>query len=246
MKARTCLPTILIALGVALFQRVGFAQETLQLLVSKDCAVDGLFIETFMTGPFGGVASDLHGSTGQTSYDIALHPSRTRSGVKDGRANTLRIIAYCPAHQIVTLEFLDLSRVIPDSLNLTFEKLPIRRTKCHVNFPADIQPRSFELVAYYMASSAHSFYGIIDGPVTQFEVLRIAVPSKGHFELALPNFSLDRFTADQSARDPIRNSLRFVARDPVTWNSLFELVPREVAAEKPLPDNFSLGITPSP
>ena len=185
-----------------------------------------------MTGPFGGVGDYLRGSNGQTTYEIVLHPSRKRSRVNEGRASTLRLIAYCPSHKIVTLELLDLDRLTSSSMNLAFDDLPVRRTKGYATFPPDIQRRSFEIVGYYMAHSSHSFFGIGDGPVTQFEVARTTVSADGHFELVLPDFSRDGFTAGQGTP----NSIRFVARDPVTWNVLFELSPQELAAQELVPE----------
>jgi len=233
--------SILAAVAAVVPQRVALGQDTLQLVVGTDCAVDGLFIATFMTGAFGGVGDYLRGSNGQTSYDVVLDPSRKRPGIQNGRAGTLRIIAYCPLHQIVTLELLDLDRLTPTSVNLAFDKLPVRRSNCHVDFPVDIQRRSFELVAYYMAYSSHSFFGISDGAVTQFEVARATVPTDGRCELALPDFSRDGFTADQGAQ----NSIRFVAREPVTWNRLFELVTAELPAGERFPETLAFAVASS-
>jgi hypothetical protein len=109
-----------------------------------------------------------------------------------------------------------------------------------VDFPVDSQRRSFELVAYYVAYSSHSFFGIADGAVTQFEIERATVPSDGRFDLVLPDFSRDGFTTSQSTQ----NSIRFVARDPVTWNHLFELMPTELPARESFPEDLVFEVTP--
>ena len=240
MYVRPFLFSILVAVTAVVPPRVALGQDTLQLVVGNDCAVDGLFFATFMTGPFGGVGGYLRGANGQLSYDVALEPSRKLPELKNGRASTLRVIAYCPSHQIVTLELLDLAHLTSNSVNLVFDKLPVRRSKCYVNFPVDIQRQSFELVAYYLAFSSHGFFGIADGAVTQFEVGRATVPADGRFELALPDFSRDGFSTDQSAR----NSIRFIARDPVTWNILFELIPAELPAGESFPEFLAFEVAP--
>ena len=232
---------VLAAVAAVAPQRVALGQDTLQLVVGTDCAVDGLFFATFMTGAFGGVGGYLRGSNGQLSYDVVLDPSRSLPEVKNGRASTLRIIAYCPLHQIETLELLDVNRLTSNSVTLAFEKLPVRRSRCYVDFPVDSQRRSFELVVYYMAYSSHDFFGIADGAVTQFEVARATVLADGRFELVLPDFSRDSFTTVQGTR----NSIRFVARDPVTWNRLFELVPAEWPAGESFPEDLVLEAAPS-
>lgn len=214
--------------------------ETLRILVPWRCATDRLLMVTHLTGPFGGRGDFIRGADGQTSYLLPLHPSSKDPSVGAGRAETVRIIAYCPGQQIATLELLDLDNQRSPEVAIPFIALPARRAQCRIEFPDNFPKRRFELVAIYMANSEHQFFRIFDGFLTQFEVLRTLVPESGEAQLVIPDFSRDRFTTNQTEG----NSIHFSAYDMETGNPAFELSPEELPAHEVLPDTLILRASP--
>jgi hypothetical protein len=194
-----------------------------------------------LTGPFGGRGDFIRGTDGQTSYVLPLYPNSTDPSVGHGRAETVRIIAYCPGQQIATLELLDLDNLRSPEVAIPFVALPARRVQCRVEFPEDLPKRRFELVASYMANSEHQFFRIFDGFLTQFEVLRTLVPESGELELMIPDFSRDRFTTNQT----VGNTIHFSAYDAETGNPAFDLSPEELPAHEVLPETLILRASPN-
>lgn len=214
--------------------------EALRIIVPRHCATDRLLMVTHLTGPFGGRGDCIRGTDGQTSYVLPLYPNSTDPSVGHGRAETVRIIAYCPGQQIATLELSDLDNLKSHEVAILFSDLSTRRIQCRVEFPDDVPKRPFKLVAIYMANSEHQFFRIFDGFLTQFEVLRTLVPESGEAQLMIPDFSRDRFTTNQTAR----NTIHFSAYDMETGNPAFELSPEELPAHEVLPDTLILRASP--
>jgi hypothetical protein len=81
-----------------------------------------------------------------------------------------------------------------------------------------------ELLITYQAFWAHSFFGILDGFVTTFDVAKISPSRDGTFRVEIPNFrDADQFSKDESAA-----SLNLLLRDAKTWNHLAtNLVPKQ-------------------
>ena len=215
--------------------------EALRILVPRHCARDRLVMMTHLTGPFGGRRDCIRGTDGQTSYLLPLHPSSKDPSVGPGRAETVRIIAYCPGQQIATLELLDLDNLKSPEVAIPFSALPARRVQCRIEFPDDVPKRRFELGAYYRAYSGNEFFRISHGFVPQFEFLRTSVPESGEVELVIPDFSRDRFTTNQT----FGNSISFSAREPGTYYRAFELFPEELLAREEIPETLLLRASPN-
>lgn len=215
--------------------------EALRILVPRHCATDRLLMVTHLTGPFGGRSDFIRGADGQTSYPLPLYPSSKDPSVGAGRAETVRIIAYCPGQQIATLELPDLDDLKSHEVAMPFIALPARRVQCRVEFPKDVPKRPFELVAYYRAYSGNEFLRIRHGFVPQFEILRTSVPGSGEARLMIPDFSRDRFTTNQT----FGNSISFSAGEPGTYYRAFELFPEELPAREEIPETLILRASPN-
>lgn len=214
--------------------------EALRILVPRHCATDRLLMVTHLTGPFGGRGDFIRGINGQTSYVLPLYPNTADPSAGAGRAETVRIIAYCPGQQIATLELLDLQDMKSREMAIPFSELPARRIQCRVEFPADVPKRPLKLVATYLAYSDHEFFRISDGFVTPFQIASAVVPESGEAQLVIPDFSQDRFTTNQTEG----NSIRFYASDVETGNAAFDLSPEELPAHKMIPDTLVLKVAP--
>lgn len=215
--------------------------EALRIIVPRHCATDRLLMVTHLTGPFGGRGDFIRGTDGQASYVLPLYPNSTDPSVGHGRAETVRIIAYCPGQQIATLELPDLDNLKSPEVAIPFIALPARRVQCRIEFPDDVPKRRFELVAYYRAYSGNEFFRISHGFVPQFEFLRTPVPESGEVELVIPDFSRDRFTTNQT----FGNSISFSARESGTFYRAFELFPEELSAREEIPETLILRASPN-
>jgi hypothetical protein len=165
-------------------------------------------ISYYLVGPFGGYGAYVAQRTGVHSYEI--------STTVEGKAATeIRMIVYasgCEIQQFV-IPLTEHSRV-----NQEFQCQRIGTVKLlgHIVPDALVRDTNAELVVTYMAYWAHSFYGIGDGPVTEFHLATVSPDANGVFQVDLPNFS-----ADVEASSPQqRASFRLMLRDSRTWNHI--------------------------
>jgi hypothetical protein len=166
-----------------------------------------------LVGPFGGYGGYTEQRFDAKSYEI--------STVVAGKAATeIRAIVYASGCELQ--EF-----VIP----LTQESHVSQEFTCQpaqtVELSGQIVPNELaryanaELVIKYTAAWTHSFFGIADGPVTQFQLARVRPQSDGRFEINLP--VVERETAHLA-----QSSLCLMLRDSHTFNPIaFNLEPDE-------------------
>jgi hypothetical protein len=78
-----------------------------------------------------------------------------------------------------------------------------------------------ELVVEYMAFWTHGFFGIADGPVTEFRLATVSPDSNGFFQVSLPYLLAS--AADSSSQP--KAAFRLMLRDSKTWNPIAFLEP---------------------
>ena len=173
-------------------------------------------IEYFLTGPFGGYGSFVHPEKGKASYDIDPF-------VEGRAANNIKIVAYFPGCEVATLDF-------------TFSGAPVERAlDCRplgsVLLRGQIVPSSLtknqnaEIEVSYLAMWSHSFFGIMDGPVTTFRLGAVRPDSDGAFEIMLPDLYQQSRLRD--------GAIEFILRDIKTGNIIAFLKPGEAMPNSP-------------
>jgi hypothetical protein len=189
---------------------------SVSISLPADILSETVQISYFLVGPFGGNGAYVAQRTGVHSYEIPT--------MVEGKAATeIRMIVYasgCEVQQFV-LPLTEHSRV-----NQEFQCQRVETVKLsgHIVPDALVRDTNAELVVTYMAHWAHGFYGIRDGPVTEFHLATVSPDANGVFQVDLPYFS-----ADVEASSPRqRASFRLMLRDSKTWNHIaFNLEPEK-------------------
>jgi hypothetical protein len=184
-------------------------------------------VEYMLSGPFGGYRSQLRGSA-----NIAIPI------VVDGQsARSLKAIVCCPGYRTARVEIPDVAA--QTDLHVVLHPLQVRRVTGTVTFAGGAAPRSFVLEIDVMVASSHEFFGIMDGPLTTFDVAEAVVTAEGDFAAQIPDLA-----EDKTLQSPRGSSVfRFHARDAATGNFVFDLMPKEVAIED-LPRALVLSASP--
>jgi hypothetical protein len=176
------------------------------IVLPQDVPSDTVQISYYLVGPFGGHGGYAAQQFGVNSYQIPT--------VVDGKTATeIRAIAYAPG-----CEFQEF--VIP----LTEQSPVSREFVCQrvetVKLSGQIVPNELarygnaELVITYMVRWAHDFFGIVDSPVTQFELVKISPHPDGRFDAGLPMISREGTHSEPQA------SVCLMLRDSRTLNHI--------------------------
>lgn len=184
-------------------------------------------VEYMLAGPFGGYRSQLRGSA---NIDIPI--------VVDGQsAQSLKAIVFCPGYRTARVEIPDVAA--QTDLYVVLDPLPVRAVTGTVEFAGGAAPGSFVLDIDMEVASSHEFFGIVDGPLTTFDVAEAVVSADGDFAVVIPDLAEDKTL--QSPR--LSSVFRFQAREAATGNFVFELSPKQVAIED-LPQALVLLASP--
>lgn len=184
-------------------------------------------VEYMLAGPFGGYRSQLRGSA---NIDIPLVVHRQS-------AQSLKAIVFCPGYRTARVEIPDVTA--QTDLHVVLDALPVRHVTGTVEFAGGAAPRSFVLDIDVMVASSHEFFGIMDGPLTTFDVAEAVVSAEGDFAADIPDLA-----EDKTLQSPRGSSVfRFHARDAATGNFVFDLAPEPVAVED-LPQALVLSASP--
>lgn len=175
----------------------------------------------YLTGRFGSYGGSLKAEPERDAYLID-------TSVNHQPAETLKVILYAPGCQIVTLKISSLSGS-DKAADVPCEDLPPMTFNGRVELPEALRRRPYEVEITYMAYWAHGFFGITDGPVTTFDLARVAPDAGGAFHVQLPNFTKDAKT-ESFHRDA---GLRFIAREPDTGSIVSFLAPANVQGKDP-------------
>jgi hypothetical protein len=181
-----------------------------------------------LSGAFGGYGSQLRGSA---NIDIPI--------VVEGQsAQSLRAIVFCPGYHSVHVDIPDVAAQTEWRVRL--DALAVRRLTGTVEFADGANPRSFVLDIDVTVGASHQFFGIVDGPVTTFDVAQAVVSAEGNFSVLLADVAEDESL--QSAIFP--SEFQFHARDAATGNFVFDLTPSRVAT-RDLPQALVLSASPA-
>ncbi|HKS58430.1 MAG TPA: hypothetical protein VJS12_24245, partial [Steroidobacteraceae bacterium] len=133
---------------------------TLRLHVDGAADASVIQVEYMLAGPFGGYRTQVRGSAKQIHIPIA---------VRGQPAQSLKAIVFSPGYHTARIVIEDVAAA-PTDLHVTLDPLPVRRLSGTVEFVGGAKPRSFILDIDVHVGSSHAFFGIMDGPLTKFDV----------------------------------------------------------------------------
>ena len=180
-----------------------------------------------LAGPFGGYRSQLRRSA-IIDIPIVVHGQSAQS---------LKAIVFCPGYRTARVEIPDVAA--QTDLHVVLDPLPVRAVTGRVEFAGGAAPRSFVLQIDVEIASSHEFFGIVDGPLTTFNVAEAVVTAEGDFAADISDLA-----EDKTLQSPLLSSVfRFHAREAATGNFVFDLSPKQVAIED-LPRALVLSASP--
>jgi hypothetical protein len=138
-------------------------------------------IHYFMSGSFGGNGAGVTPPPNQSTYTI--------EAPADGETPTdIRIMVYAPDCRIVVFQ-LKVSADTAEERKIACERLPVIKLSGQI-VPKDLaQSGRSQLSIHYVAPWANQFFGIKDGPLTEFSLATVSPNDQGWFEVELPDFS---------------------------------------------------------
>jgi hypothetical protein len=135
-------------------------------------------INYFMTGPFGGYGEYVKSEKGKSSYEVVA--------AVDGRpGQTMKVIAYLPGCEIVTLTFQVQDR---NEKILPCRRLGSSLFRGQIVSGSAVRAAPVEVEVRYVATWGHQFFGISDGLVTTIRLATSVPDEGGRFALELPDF----------------------------------------------------------
>jgi hypothetical protein len=183
----------------------------------------------YLTGPFGSYGGFLKAEPEMNVFLID-------TSVNHQAADSLKVILYAPGCQIVIISVQSLSES-EKSREASCNDLPTMTFNGRVELPEPLHRRPYEVEITYMAYWSSGFFGIADGPVTTFDLARVAPDERGAFQVQLPNFTKDAVTESYH-----RNAfIRFAAVERDTGNLVCLLTPTNVQGKVFL---YDLSIKP--
>jgi len=192
------------------------ALPSVSILLPPSVPSDTVQVSYFLVGPFGGDGTFVATRAGVQAYEI---PTRV-----DGKAATeVKAIVFATGCEFQTF-------VIPlgaDSrVREEFSCQPVKSARLSGQIVPNELARddNAEIVVSYVAYWTHEFYGVADGPVTEFRLPVISPDINGRFQVDLPYFSADA-AAPESER---RAGFRLTLRDSKTWNPIVSSLEAEV------------------
>jgi hypothetical protein len=207
-----CLLAVLLMAFPAHFFRAQLKQNSVESPTIAISLPEGIPSETvqihyFMIGSFGGYGGFIEPRPNQTDYKID-------ASIQGKPANSIKILVFAPGCKIQTFD-LELTEVPNPDERFVCELLPNIRIDGEI--PSVLmRHEDAELNVRYMAFWASSFFGIADGPVTEFQVATTTPGSDGNFRVDIPDFSAD----NKDSSYPGGASLRFTLRDSKTLNPI--------------------------
>jgi hypothetical protein len=200
------------------------AQEdapTLSVSLPADFPSEKVEIHYFLVGPFGG-----HG--GYVKPQPNLHSYEFSASVDGKTAASAKIIVYASGCGFQTHEF-DLSKATSANAQFVCETLPMVTLSGQIQTET-VLDQDAELTVDYLAFWSHSFFGIMDGPVSQFQVATATPDSDGRFRVEIPDFTLDHTTTAFKGNA----SFQLRVRNRKTWNPI-------ISSLQPLSPEFKSG-----
>lgn len=163
-------------------------------------------ISYFLSGSFGGYGAYVAQRTGVHSYEIPTM-------VEGKAAKEIRMIVYVSGCEIqqFALPLTEDSRVNQEFQCQHVASVRLSGKIVQTGLASD---SSAKLVVRYVAYWSHGFYGIADGPVTEFHLATVTPDADGNFEVDLPYFSADADDSSPQRRASFRLMLRHSDLEP--------------------------------
>lgn len=172
----------------------------------QDVPSDTVQISYHLIGPFGGRGGYAVQQFGVTSYQIPT--------VIDGKTATeVRAIVYAPGCEIQKF-VIPLTEQSPVSREFACERVETVRLSGQIVPNELARYGNAELVITYMAAWSHGFFGIVDGPFTHFELVKMSPHADGRFDVDVPMISREATLSEPRA------SLCLMLRDSRTLNGI--------------------------
>jgi len=177
------------------------------LSLPADIPSETVQIHYFMTGSFGGYGGPVEVKPNQTDYEID-------ASAEGNPANSIKILVYAPGCKV---QILDLDLTEARNPKVRFDCEALSQIRIDGQIPRDLMRyENAELNVRYMAFWASRFFGIADGPVTEFQVASATPDPDGNFRVDVPDFGAD----NKDSSYPGGASLRFTLRDSKTLNPI--------------------------
>ncbi len=184
--------------------------EIFTLSVAAPTSAKDVQVRYFFTGSFGGYGSSI-------AEMIPTNKIVIKTGVEGQSAKTLKLIAYAPGCQFVTLAVDDLgsSDRQGEFQCQKLDTVPLRGRLDILDFPQ----QNLQVEALYECGWAMTFFGIQDGAVSPLSLGKAAVASDGTFTIEVPDFVNDPSWPNVSGEA----GLMFALSDAKTGNRLATL-----------------------
>jgi len=177
-----CLAAVGLAAGPGGSQNESSGQAIRLRFTDRGAELAGLSIQYFLGGPFGGF-----GNLVRTAPDVREYIVETS---REGQPATMfKAIIYCPGKRIVLLTRSAVAGRLAGTVSIKLEAL--ERVPLSGRLVSEATGQDLNIEALYQADWAHSFFGIVDGPVASFTVATTKVAADGTFALEVPDFAHD-------------------------------------------------------
>jgi hypothetical protein len=206
-------PLFLLILGRLYLPAKPLADNVFAIHLDPSVRAASLQVHYFITGDFGGYGG-FEFQEGRENW-LFIHTEQ------DGKAaKTFKAVVYAPGCQIVTFSVEDLQT---SKREAAFQCHPLPEIELRGRFarPASVPNQKLQVEFRYLGSWSHTFFGIADGAVLTFAIIKVPVEADGSFRAAVPSFAEDPISS--SARDSA--SFWVLLRDAETGNILAELQP---------------------
>jgi hypothetical protein len=169
-------------------------------------------INYFMGGPFGGYGGYVKQEKGLREYVI-------EASVEGRAATDIKVIAYLPGCEILTLEIPLQGESV--ERQLVCKPLPSIALRGQI-FPVSItQDQPVEVEVTYLAEWSHRFFGICDGAITTIHVGTVVPDENGKFLVELPDLNRQADLGEGKFELKLRNR--------TSWNIIARLKPADTS-----------------
>jgi len=151
---------------------------SVSILLPQTVPSETVQIAYFLVGPFGGYQTSTEPKAGLHSYEID-------ATVEGKGANQIKMIVYASGCEFRTF---DLNLVDDSRPQVEFECERVHSVRLSGQIFARklLENKDTELVIFYRAFWAHTFFGIADGMITEFRLATITPKADGAFQIELP------------------------------------------------------------
>ena len=172
-------------------------------------------VQYFLTGSFGGFGSPVREADPDGAYRIPLRPPNLDS-FDLYPARTLKAIVWSSGCQF---QLMSVDLVADFHRDVLYECHPLPTiTLSGAISPPLTAAGPLDVEVRYIAFWNHRFFGILDGPVTDFLVAKAPLQSGARFEINIPDFSKDPITTEKPAA-----TLQLRVLEHKSWNSVATL-----------------------